>query len=227
MLRVHFCSDGRHTPFPGGSARPTTNRRGENPSSSGSQALARAWLRQSFLNPPEVPICLLGQREDKLLKSTWLYFNGKIIMATFANALKEEMRRLARKEMKAQTSSTSQAVKQQRKEITKLKRQVKDLERRLAYLQKQERKRLATPNDTAESQEGVRFSAKSVKSQRAKTGLSAADYAKLIGVSPLTIYNWEHGKTKPRQAQLAALVALRGIGKREAKAKLELLAGKK
>ena len=38
------------------------------------------------------------------------------------------------------------------------------------------------------------------------------------------IYNWEKGKTRPRQEQLAALVAVRGIGKREALAKLELLA---
>jgi transcriptional regulator with XRE-family HTH domain len=50
-----------------------------------------------------------------------------------------------------------------------------------------------------------------------------ADYARLVGVSPLTIYNWENGKSRPRKVQLAALVALRGIGKREAQAKLELL----
>jgi DNA-binding transcriptional regulator YiaG len=68
---------------------------------------------------------------------------------------------------------------------------------------------------------GVRFSARSAKAQRRRTGLSAADYARLVGVSPLTIYNWEHGKSRPRKQQLAALVALRGIGKREALAKLQ------
>ena len=56
--------------------------------------------------------------------------------------------------------------------------------------------------------------------------MSAANYAKLVGVSPLTIYNWEQGKTRPRKEQLAALVAVRGIGKREALAKLELLKAK-
>lgn len=54
-------------------------------------------------------------------------------------------------------------------------------------------------------------------------GLSAADYAKLVGVSELTIYNWESGKTRPRQEQFAALVAVRGIEKREALKRLELL----
>jgi DNA-binding transcriptional regulator YiaG len=69
----------------------------------------------------------------------------------------------------------------------------------------------------------MRFSAKSVKAQRAKTGLSAADYAMLVGVSALTIYNWENGKSRPRQEQFAALASLRGIGKREAARRLEEL----
>jgi transcriptional regulator with XRE-family HTH domain len=56
--------------------------------------------------------------------------------------------------------------------------------------------------------------------------LSAADYGKLVGVSGLTVYHWEHGKSRPRKAQLASLAAVRGIGKREAMAKLEVLEAK-
>ena len=70
--------------------------------------------------------------------------------------------------------------------------------------------------------ENVRFPARSVAAQRRRLELSAADYAKLVGVSGLTIYNWESGKTRPRQEQLAALVAVRGIGKKEAQRRLEL-----
>ncbi len=67
-----------------------------------------------------------------------------------------------------------------------------------------------------------------MKAQRSRLGLSAADYGKLVGVSGLTIYNWEHEKARPRKAQLTALVAVRGIGKREALLKLaELQTGKK
>ena len=43
----------------------------------------------------------------------------------------------------------------------------------------------------------------------------------------LTIYNWEHEKARPRKAQLAALVAVSGIGKREALLKLAELTPKK
>lgn len=43
--------------------------------------------------------------------------------------------------------------------------------------------------------------------------MSAADYAKLVGVSPQTIYNWEKGKTRPRKEQIARLSLLSvGLG---------------
>ena len=53
--------------------------------------------------------------------------------------------------------------------------------------------------------------------------MSQEDYASLVGVSGLTIYNWESGRTKPAEKHLAALVSLRGIGKREALKRVELL----
>jgi DNA-binding transcriptional regulator YiaG len=146
-------------------------------------------------------------------------------MPDLANALKEEIRRLARKEIKAETGATKQAVSQYRREIAKLKRQVAEQEKKIAFLENQERKRLEEP-EAEEVAEGARFSARSVKAQRERLGLSAADYAKLVGVSSLTIYNWEKGKNRPRQEQLAALVAIRNIGKREALRRLELLGEK-
>ena len=66
---------------------------------------------------------------------------------------------------------------------------------------------------------------RSLKAQRRKSGLSQEDYASLVGVSNSTIYNWESGNTKPSGKHLATLVSLRGIRKREAKKRLELLEG--
>ena len=147
-------------------------------------------------------------------------------MADIAGAIKEEIRRLAKKEIKAQTGKTKQAVAQYRREIASLKRQMREQEKKIAFLADQERKRLEEPQADEEAVESARFSARSVAAQRRRLGLSAADDAKLVGVSPLTIYNWEHGKTRPRQEQLAALVAVRGIGKREALARLEMITAK-
>jgi DNA-binding transcriptional regulator YiaG len=68
--------------------------------------------------------------------------------------------------------------------------------------------------------EGIRFRADGLKSHRAKLGLSAKEYGRLVGVSGLTIYNWENGKTRPRSQQLANLATVRGMGKREAMKRL-------
>jgi DNA-binding transcriptional regulator YiaG len=142
-------------------------------------------------------------------------------MTTLAIALKDEIRRLARKEIKAQTGRTAKAVAQYRREIARLKRQQREQEKKIAFLQGQQRKATASP--TIELNGDARFSMRSAKAQRRRTGLSASDFAKLVGVSPLTIYNWEHGKARPRREQFTALVALRGLGKREAQAKLAIV----
>ncbi len=62
-----------------------------------------------------------------------------------------------------------------------------------------------------------------MKAQRKRLKLSAEDYGRLVGVSGQTIYHWEQGKTRPQEAQLVALAAVRGLGKREALVKLEAL----
>jgi len=46
-----------------------------------------------------------------------------------------------------------------------------------------------------------------------------------VGVSEQTVYNWEAGSSKPQAKQLAALVAVRGLGKREAVKRLEMMGG--
>lgn len=55
---------------------------------------------------------------------------------------------------------------------------------------------------------------------RKKLGLSAADFGKLAGASAQSIYSWEAGKTVPRKSQQATIAGLRGMGKKEAKARL-------
>jgi len=144
-------------------------------------------------------------------------------MINLGTVLKTEIRRLARREIRANTTKTQKAVARYRREIAHLKRQVREQHRKLTFLETQERKRLGQRSAAAEPANGARFSPRSVQAQRRRLGLSAHDYAKLVGVSPLTIYNWEHGKTRPQVPQLAALVALRGIGKRDAMARLALL----
>jgi DNA-binding transcriptional regulator YiaG len=149
-------------------------------------------------------------------------------MPNIVAVLKDEICRLAKKEIKASTSSTKGAVAQFRRDIARLKRQMSAQAKEIAFLRTQEKKRLGQPQPAqGDELEGVRFSARSAKAQRERLGLSQQKYAKLVGVSPMTIYNWEAGNSRPRKEQLAALVAVRGIGKREALAKLDAMSVKK
>ena len=63
------------------------------------------------------------------------------------------------------------------------------------------------------------------KNETAPRWPSASHHYRASGsISPMTIYNWEHGKTKPGKEQLAELVAVRKLGKREAERRWEMIA---
>jgi len=142
-------------------------------------------------------------------------------MPNIAAILKEEITRLARKEVKAQVSALKKTSAQHRRDLAALKRENVALNKKVAKLTKQLAR--GTSAEASEEDEGteIRFSPAWVSKHREKLGLSAADYATLVGVSHLTIYNWEHGRTRPQRRQLEAWAAVRKLGKREAWAQLE------
>jgi DNA-binding transcriptional regulator YiaG len=140
-------------------------------------------------------------------------------MPNIATILKEEITRLARKEVRNEVEGIKKASAQYRTQIAALKRQVVTLEKQVGRIEKK------GPKKATIEPEGVvatkfRFSAKRFAAQRQKLGLSAGDMGTLIGVSAQTIYNWEAEKSRPRQQQLAAIAAMRKIGKKEIKAQL-------
>ena len=139
-------------------------------------------------------------------------------MPNLGVVLKTEISRLARKEIKSQVDALKKTSNASRREIAELKRQVASLERALKSLGKPTPKKMEDGAVAA-----TRFTAKGLRSLRSKMGLSATDFGKLAGVSVQSIYHWEAGKTVPRKSQQAALAGLRGLGKREAKARLEAL----
>lgn len=145
-------------------------------------------------------------------------------MPNLASALKDEITRLARKEIKSETGVTKRASAQHRRDIAELKRLVGDLSKRVAFLERQEKRRVVE-RPSKKTSEGVRFSPGWLKAHRERLGISAADYGKLVGASALSIYNWESGKAKPRKEGLAALATVRGFGKREALKRLEMMGG--
>ena len=147
-------------------------------------------------------------------------------MSNIAVVLKEEISRLARREVKAQTQKLQKPVAQYRRDIARLKRQSSALKAQVAALQRKASKTLPSP-EVAPTTGGHRYSAKSVVAQRTRLGMSAADYGTLVGVTGHTIYGWEHGAARPRKAQIAALAGVRGVGKREVLARLAQIRRKK
>jgi DNA-binding transcriptional regulator YiaG len=137
-------------------------------------------------------------------------------MPNFTSALKEEIVRLARKELRQETERLKKASAAYRSEIAALKRRVTALEKQMAQTSKKNPTKEAAPEEATKA----RFSAKGLVTHRQRLGLSAADLGTLLGVSAQSIYLWEAGKTKPRQQQILAIAALRKMGKREAKARL-------
>lgn len=144
-------------------------------------------------------------------------------MPNIASALKEEISRLCRKEMRKHVEPLRKASAAYRKEIAALKRKLQESERRVGALAKRGAKSVEASEAAPEKQ--TRFVSKGLKSLRIRLGLSAAELAKLLGVTGQSIYNWEQKKSTPRAAQLAQLAELRSLGKKAVRAKLEETAG--
>ncbi len=139
-------------------------------------------------------------------------------MPNLTSVLNDQIRRLARREIRANTKSIKRATGHYRRDIAELKRQVAQLLKQVSVLQKQVPQKTVTASP--EAVQGARLRIDGLKAHRARLGLSAKEYGRLLGVSDLTVYNWEGGKSKPRRSHLPSIVAVRGIGKREAMQRL-------
>jgi DNA-binding transcriptional regulator YiaG len=167
----------------------------------------RAELVQNVADPPWIRIILV--RSDQIRESP---------LVNLGKLLRLEIVRLASRAARQVAAPTKRAVTTHRRQIATLRKEVASLERELQLL------RAAAKQTRAVTQhpEKVRFVAKGLVSLRKRLGLSAADFGRLVGTSGQSVYAWESRKTTPRKSQVAAIASLRGIGKREALARLEL-----
>jgi len=143
-----------------------------------------------------------------------------------AQVLKAEISRISKKEAKALTSST-------RSTAIQLKKTTADLKNRLSLMEK-EIKRLnvlvinlasTQPAPTEAPEDKGWISGKGVKAMRKKMGVSQKELAKLTGVSTGAVVQWERqaGMLKLKDASKKAIMAIRGIGKVEARKRLDEL----
>ncbi len=134
-------------------------------------------------------------------------------MSTFANQLKAEIARISKKEARSESVQLKKSSTQYRSDIAALKRRLAALESMVGKLHKQAHKEAKTV-EPAESG-GLRFRVGGFASLRKRLGLTANQMGVLLGVSGQSVYKWEQAKARPRASQLAAIAALRKMGKRE------------
>jgi DNA-binding transcriptional regulator YiaG len=136
-------------------------------------------------------------------------------MPNIASILKAEISRVARKQVRSETSALKKAISAYRSEIAALKRRAQALERVVKQVGRTRRGPTTPPVDSA-PENAFRFSAKGLASHRRRLGLSAQDVGLLLGASGQSVYLWESGKARPRNSHLAAIAALRSLGKKQA-----------
>ena len=146
-------------------------------------------------------------------------------MANIATALKSEISRIARKEVRAETQQLKKQSAHHRSQIATLKRQVAALAKQLRRNDNGSKAVSAAPDVDEHAADGLRFRAKGFAAHRRRLGLSAAQAGALLGVSGQSIYHWEAGKAKPRASQMPAIAALRKLSKTQAAAAVAQVMG--
>lgn len=132
-------------------------------------------------------------------------------MPNLQQLLSEEIRRLARKEIKNELGELRKQLVLMRKIIIEQNRRIKMLEKMISVPAKPE---LSAPEVSAEAK-SVRITAKQIRALREKLGLSQGKFAVLLGVNLNSVRYWESEKVEPREAQKRKVAAIRDMGKRE------------
>ncbi len=123
-------------------------------------------------------------------------------MPTLAAVLKTEIRRLTAREHRrfsGQLRGLRQRIKGLKVALRAQKQQVARLERRLA--------RVATPGPAAVSGE-PQVDGRRVAALRGRLQMSRVEFARLLGVSPGSIFGWEKSRTQPRGRNAARVLDL-------------------
>ncbi|WP_218512047.1 DNA-binding transcriptional regulator [Variovorax sp. dw_308] len=136
-------------------------------------------------------------------------------------ALKSEMVRIARREVRSETAVFKKTIGQHRAAISALKKKIDALEKAPRQTRKS-----ATRADAAAARPGAsetvqrRFSAARLGAHRAKLGMSAASYGKLVGMSGASVYLWEKGEVRPSAEVIEALAKLKEMSREQIEEKL-------
>src|SRR5688500_4326930 len=136
-------------------------------------------------------------------------------MATFATALRSEVRRVVAGEVKKVLRPMRRLLKQ----VKALRQAARDQRRNLASVEAR-MDRLKTRVALRRSRgKGPRVSADSIRSFRSRVAMTREQFARLLGVSPGSIFGWETGRATPRGRSAARFLEVRKLGVRKVRAR--------
>ena len=146
-------------------------------------------------------------------------------MPDVARVLREEVQRLAKRQVKAGITPA-------KRDLVRLKKNVADLRREVTALTRTSRELLARITAVVATKEmetateraaTIRPTSKGLARLRHRLDLTQVEFGSLLGVSGQAVLNWEGkgGRVRMRSANLAALAGIQKIGKREARRRLE------
>ncbi|MBQ7208153.1 MAG: helix-turn-helix domain-containing protein [Lentisphaeria bacterium] len=145
-------------------------------------------------------------------------------MPDLKQVLSDEIRRLARKEVKLAVQPLQANVVALRKQISELKKALAGTSRTIEVIRKDSG---APVREEEEKEPRLRLNAAGITRIRKKLKLTQGEFAKVLDVSMHTVSSWEKGRSYPRAGVKARICALRSAGKREIKALLAVPEGEK
>lgn len=140
-------------------------------------------------------------------------------MANIQKIFNEEIRRLAKKEVKSATGPLRSQIAQLRKQVAEQKQLIKKLEQNPSSSAES----VPSANNDDASFKKLRMSSARIRKIRKICGVTQAQMAQLLGVSHSAVVKWEIDKAQPREGMKANIVALVKMGKRELRKRLEAL----
>ena len=139
-------------------------------------------------------------------------------MPNLAALLREEISKIARKEVQDQVRELMKTVREQRDALARLEKRIGPAKAKAAAkpaAAQPAAKVSEAPAGAKEKQ--IRISPDTILKHRKRLKLSQAELGKLLNVSTNTVLRWEAGKSKPRGKHLPGLDQLRSISLREVK----------
>lgn len=138
-------------------------------------------------------------------------------MAKIEMAIRDAIARGARKHVRSAATPLRRDVRRLRQAVRELRAQVAALRDLAARWTESNAGRGFQPGVSEEEARAARLSPGLIRKLRMRLALSQAAVARLVGVSPAAVVQWEQGRATPAGRNRAALVGLRRLGRRQAK----------